>query len=240
MCESPSVNLAALRAELRLRAKPEHAAVALRFFKTGPGQYGEGDEFLGLKVPQIRALVRSCDGLVEADVLALLHSALHEERLLALFCLVRRFERGDQKTRASIFSVYLKNTRWINNWDLVDTSAPHIVGAWLLDKDRSVLRRLAKSRSLWERRIAVLATQTFIRGGQFDDTVEIVRSLLGDTHDLMHKACGWMLREVGNRDVKTLEGFLAAHVAQMPRTMLRYAIEKLPEKRRKAWLAARS
>ncbi|MBX7208277.1 MAG: DNA alkylation repair protein [Verrucomicrobiaceae bacterium] len=234
------MNLAALRAELRLRAKPEHAAVALRFFKTGPGQYGEGDEFLGLKVPQIRALVRSCDGLVEADVLALLHSALHEERLLALFCLVRRFERGDQKTRASIFSVYLKNTRWINNWDLVDTSAPHIVGAWLLDKDRSVLRRLAKSRSLWERRIAVLATQTFIRGGQFDDTVEIVRSLLGDTHDLMHKACGWMLREVGNRDVKTLEGFLAAHVAQMPRTMLRYAIEKLPEKRRKAWLAARS
>ena len=172
----------------------------------------------------------------ESEALELLGSEFHEERLLALLCFVRRFERGDDGTRERIFRLYLKNTRWINNWDLVDTSAPHIVGAWLLDKDRAVLRRLAKSTNLWERRIAVLATQAFIRKRQFDDTLEIVGSLLGDTHDLMHKAGGWMLREIGNRDEAVLESFLAVHIRQMPRTLLRYAIEKLSESRRKAWL----
>ncbi len=231
------MTLAAVRDAMRALATPEQAAVARRFFKTGPGEYGEGDLFLGIKVPQIRALIRSCDALDEADVLALVRSKYHEERMLGLYCLVRRFERGEAKTRKHVFDLYLANTKWINNWDLVDTSAPHIVGAWLLDKDRAILRKLAKSQSLWERRIAVLATQALIRDGQFADTIEIVASLLADTHDLMHKACGWMLREVGNRDEAVLESFLARHVAAMPRTMLRYAIEKLPEKRRKAWLA---
>lgn len=222
---------------MRRLAQPGQAVIARRFFKTGPGEYGEGDEFLGLKVPQVRALVRSCDELAEADVLALLHSPFHEERLLALFCLIRRFEPGDHEIRRHIFDLYLRHTRWINNWDLVDTSAPHIVGAWLLGGDRAILRKLARSSSLWERRIAVLATQTFIRHRDFGDTLEIVRSLLGDTHDLMHKACGWMLREIGNRDEGTLHAFLSSHAAQMPRTMLRYAIEKLPDKQRKQWLA---
>lgn len=226
-----------LRARMRQLASPEQAAIARRFFKTGKGQYGEGDEFLGIKVPQIRALVREGDGLDEKEVLQFVRSRIHEERLLGLFCLVRRFERGDASARQRVFDLYLSNARWINNWDLVDTSAPHIVGAWLLDKDRRVLRKLAKSGSLWERRIAVLATQAFIRKGQFADTIEIVRSLLSDGHDLMHKACGWMLREIGNRDEAALEAFLATHVRQMPRTMLRYSIEKLPESRKKAWLA---
>lgn len=233
------MTLPEVRSALREQATTEQARIALRFFKTGPGEYGEGDEFLGLKVPQVRALVRPCDSLSERDVISLLRSPAHEERLLALLCLVRRFDRGDQPARRHIFDLYLKNTRWINNWDLVDTSAPHIVGRWLLDRDRSDLRRLAASTVLWERRIAVLATQTFIRHRDFADTLEIVRSLLGDTHDLMHKACGWMLREVGNRDVGTLEAFLAAHVDAMPRTMLRYAIEKLPASRRREWMSFR-
>jgi 3-methyladenine DNA glycosylase AlkD len=221
---------------MRALASPEHAAIAQSFFKTGPGEYGEGDVFIGLKVPQVRSLIRACDPLGEADVLALVRSKYHEERMLGLFCLVRRFERGDEKTRKHVFDLYLANTRWINNWDLVDTSAPHIVGAWLLDRDRAILRRLARSKSLWERRIAVLATQAFIREGQFEDTVEITQSLLEDDHDLMHKACGWMLREAGKRDVRVLEAFLEKHATQMPRTMLRYAIEKLPERERKAWM----
>jgi 3-methyladenine DNA glycosylase AlkD len=222
---------------MRALSSAEQAVVAQRFFKTGPGEYGEGDVFLGLRAPQIRSLIRACDPLAEADVLALVRSAIHEERMLALCCLVRQFERGDEKTRKHVYDLYLANTKWINNWDLVDTSAPHIVGAWLLERDRSVLRTLAKSDNLWERRIAVLATQAFIREGQFDDTLVIVRSLLGDDHDLMHKACGWMLREAGKRDVRALEGFLTQHAAVMPRTMLRYAIERLPERQRKMWMA---
>lgn len=231
------MTLAAVRAEMRRLASPEQADVARRFFKTGLGDYGEGDVFLGLKAPQIRALVRSCDPLPEPDMLSLVRSKIHEERMLGLYCLVRRFERGDEKAKKRIFDLYLTHTQWINNWDLVDTSAPHIVGAWLLDKDRRILRKLAKSKSLWERRMAVLATQAFIRAGQFADTIEIVHALLDDDHDLMHKACGWMLREIGNRDQAALESFLTRHVKQMPRTMLRYAIEKLPEKKRRAWLA---
>ena len=230
------MSLAAVRSELRRLASPEQAGFARRFFKTGPGQYGEGDVFLGLKVPQVRSLIRSCDPLTESEALALIRSEIHEERMLGLQCCARRFKHGDEKTKERIFNLYLRNTRWINNWDLVDTSAPHIVGAWLLDNDRAVLRRLASSQSLWERRIAVLATQAFIRNREFADTIEIVGSLLGDTHDLIHKACGWMLREIGNRDEPTLEAFLSLHVKQMPRTMLRHAIEKLPEHRRKAWL----
>ena len=221
---------------MRRLASPDQAAISRRFFKTGPGQYGEGDEFIGLKVPRTRSLVKGCDGLPERDVLSLLHSSIHEERLFALLCLVRRFERGTEEIRGRVFDLYLKNTRWINNWDLVDTSAPHIVGRWLLARDRSLLRQLASSSDLWERRIAILATQTFIRHHDFAATLAISEMLLPDKHDLIHKACGWMLREVGNRDVAALESFLAKHAARMPRTMLRYAIEKLSPEQRLDWM----
>lgn len=233
-------SLADVRAEMRRLASPDQAAISRRFFKTGPGQYGEGDEFIGLKVPQTRLLVKGCDGLPEIDILTLLYSSIHEERLLALLCLVRRYERGDDETRGHIFDLYLEKMRWINNWDLVDTSAPHIVGRWLLTRDRSLLRQLANSHDLWERRIAILATQTFIRHRDYTDTLVISEMLLPDKHDLIHKACGWMLREVGNRDVAVLETFLAKHAARMPRTMLRYAIEKLPSDRRLEWMKAKA
>lgn len=233
------MNLATLRKELRTQASAERAIVSQRFFKTGPGEYGEGDQFLGLSVPQTRALVPQTDALSEGDVLALLHSEWHEERLLALYILIRRFikARKDEPTQQHLVELYLANTRWINNWDLVDTSAPHLLGTWLLKRDRSVLDRLAASPSLWEQRIAVLTTQTFIRANDFADTLRLCERFLPHQHDLMHKACGWMLREIGNRDETVLRTFLDQHTPQMPRTMLRYAIEKLPEKDRKGYLS---
>lgn len=233
------MNLATLRKELRTQASTERAAGSQRFFKTGPGEYGEGDQFLGLSVPQTRALVPQTDALSEGNVLTLLHSEWHEERLLALYILIRRFTkaRKDEPAQQHLIGLYLANTRWINNWDLVDTSAPHLLGAWLLKRDRSVLDRLAASPSLWEQRIAVLATQTFIRASDFADTLRLCERFLTHQHDLMHKACGWMLREIGNRDETVLRTFLDQHTPQMPRTMLRYAIEKLPEKDRKSYLA---
>ena len=233
------MNLPDLRHKLRHAATPEQAAIARRFFKTGPGEYGEGDCFLGLKVPQLRAELPHTDAFSEADVLHLLHSEWHEERLLALLVLVRRFSRAkkDNTTQQRLVSLYLANTTWINNWDLVDSSAPHILGAWLLQRDRTVLDTLAASTRLWEQRIAILATQAFIRAGDFADTLRLSALFLSHPHDLMHKACGWMLREVGKRDVKPLRTFLDQHAAQMPRTMLRYALEKLPETTRQAYLA---
>ncbi len=234
------MNLRELRQRLREAAHPSQAAIARRFFKTGPGEYGEGDLFLGLKVPQLRAELPHTDALSEADVLDLLHSEWHEERLLALLALGRRFARAkkeDAATQQRLVSLYLANTKWINNWDLVDSSAPHILGAWLLRRDRTVLDTLAASTSLWEQRIAILATQAFIRAGDFADTLRLSALFLSHPHDLMHKACGWMLREVGKRDVKPLLSFLDQHAARMPRTMLRYAIEKLSPKARQAYLA---
>lgn len=233
------MTLAALRKELRHQASAERAAGSQRFFKTGPGEYGEGDQFLGLSVPQTRALVPQTDALSEDDVLTLLHSEWHEERLIALFILIRRFgkARKNEPAQQHLIELYLANTRWINNWDLVDTSAPHLLGAWLLKRDRSVLDRLAASASLWEQRISVLTTQAFIRADDFADTLRLCERFLPHPHDLMHKACGWMLREVGNRDERVLRSFLDQHVANMPRTMLRYAIEKLPETDRKGYLA---
>jgi 3-methyladenine DNA glycosylase AlkD len=233
------MTLAALRKELRHQASAERAAGSQRFFKTGPGEYGEGDQFLGLSVPQTRALVPQTDALSESDVLTLLHSEWHEERLIALFILIRRFgkARKNEPAQQHLIELYLANTRWINNWDLVDTSAPHLLGAWLLKRDRSVLHLLAASASLWEQRISVLTTQAFIRAGDFADTLRLCERFLPHPHDLMHKACGWMLREVGNRDERVLRTFLDQHVADMPRTMLRYAIEKLPETDRKGYLA---
>ncbi|MCE9518278.1 MAG: DNA alkylation repair protein [Verrucomicrobia bacterium] len=222
------------RTSLREQATPKVAAVARSFFKTGPGDYSEGDKFLGLKVPQVRALVKQSDALSEDNMLLLLQSKWHEERLCALLIMVRRFEKAkqNQSVRAHLVKLYLVNTRCINNWDLVDTSAPQLLGVWLLTHDRTILDRLARSKMLWERRIAVIATQTFIRAGQFDDTLRMVRRLLGDQHDLMHKACGWMLREVGKRDKPMLVCFLENHAPQMPRTMLRYAIEHFPKAER--------
>ncbi len=232
------MNLKQLRSSLRLLATPEKAEGAKRFFKTGPGEYGEGDKFLGLTVPQIRSLVKPSDALNENEVLTLLHSVWHEERLIALLILVRRFENAkrDDTTRAHLIKIYLSNTAHINNWDLVDTSAPQLLGVWLLTHDRAILDKLARSKNLWERRIAIVATQAFIRAGQFDDTLRIVRSLIHDQHDLMHKACGWMLREVGKRDQAVLVQFLNKHAADLPRTMLRYAIEHFSAAERQLFL----
>ncbi len=235
------MNLKQLRSSLRLQASPEKAEGAKRFFKTGPGDYGEGDQFLGLTVPIVRSLVKQTDALTENELLTLLHSVWHEERLIALLILVRRFEKAkrDDTTRARLVKLYLSNTSYINNWDLVDTSAPQLLGSWLLTHDRSILDKLACSKNLWERRIAIIATQAFIRAGQFDDTLRIVRSMIHDQHDLMHKACGWMLREVGKRDRAVLVQFLNEHAAVMPRTMLRYAIEHFSGAERLRYLAAK-
>lgn len=228
----------AIRAKLHSLADPVRAAGALRFFKTGPGEYGDGDRFLGVPVPLVRSLVRDSDGLSERDVLSLLHSEWHDERLLALLVLVRRFERrADERER--IAKLYVANTRWINNWDLVDTSAPQIIGGWLLGRDRALLGKLAASTDLWEQRIAVLATFAFIRAGEFGDTLGLCERFLTHRHDLMHKACGWMLREVGKRDIFALRTFLDNHATRMPRTMLRYAIEKLAPGERQDYLGRR-
>jgi len=216
-----------LRRRLRALADSIRAEHSLRFFKTGPGQYGEGDRFLGLVVPDMRRLVREFRALPLVDADALLASPWHEERLVALMILVEQYRRSPD---AAIYRLYLGRTDRINNWDLVDVSAPHIVGAHLASRSRKPLYRLAKSKSLWDRRIAIIATQHFIRLGDFDDTLAIARLLLNDTHDLIHKACGWMLREIGKRDERALREFLDEHAAAMPRTMLRYAIERLHDR----------
>jgi 3-methyladenine DNA glycosylase AlkD len=236
---TPGAPLAALRRQLQAFADPTRAAGSSRFFKTGPGEYGEGDRFMGITVPQLRSLVAGTDPLGEPAVLSLLHSTWHEERLLALFILVRRFERSkrDETHQQHLVSLYLANTRWINSWDLVDCSAPLILGAWLLQRDRAVLDRLVASPNLWEQRIAVLATLAFIREDDLTDTLRLCRTLLTHPHDLLHKACGWMLREAGKRDVSALRAFLDAHAPQMPRTMLRYALEKLSEPERRHYLS---
>ncbi|MBS2035124.1 DNA alkylation repair protein [bacterium] len=216
---------------MRAAGSAEKAAHSLRFFKTGPGQYGEGDRFIGLTVPQTRSFVTQSAQLSFEQLDELLHSPWHEERLLALILMCRRFKRD----RHRIYQLYLANVSGcVNNWDLVDTSAPTIVGGYLLpETDRKILYRLAESACLWERRVAVLATLTFIRADQFEDVLALCQRLLGDREDLMHKACGWMLREAGKRQLSVLLQFLEQCSRRMPRTMLRYAIEKLsPEQRR--------
>jgi 3-methyladenine DNA glycosylase AlkD len=226
----------AAQQRLRSLADPAVAAILARFFKTGPAQYGEGDRFIGVKVPVIRKVARDFRGLPLPEVECLLHSEIHEERLLALVILVAQFEKADDATRKRIYGLYLANTQHINNWDLVDLSAPQIVGGHLENRSRKPLYRLAKSASLWERRISILATHWFIRHGDFTDTLRIAEKLLKDKEDLIHKAAGWMLREVGKRDVAVLEGFLVEHCRRMPRTMLRYAIERFPEEKRLGYL----
>ncbi len=225
-----------MQRRLRLFSNPEKARVLRRFFKTGPGEYGEGDRFLGVMVPNIRKIVRFHQDAPLAELAKLLRSPWHEERLLALLILVRQYERGDDARRAAIYSLYLGNTRFINNWDLVDLTAPNIVGAHLLDKSRKPLFALARSRDLWKRRIAIMSTFHFIKSYDYADTLAISELLLYDKEDLIHKAVGWMLRETGKRALKTEERFLKRHYKSMPRTMLRYAIEKFPQSERRKYL----
>jgi 3-methyladenine DNA glycosylase AlkD len=230
--------LDSLQRELRGLADPEKAKVLGRFFKTGPGEYGEGDKFLGVMVPQSRKVAsRHFRRISLAEVGALLKSPFHEERLVALLVLVLKFQKGDDREKAAVYRHYCRCTRWINNWDLVDTSAAYIVGPYLETRSRAPLYKWARSRSVWERRIAVLSTFHFIRGGEFGDFLALAEKLLGDDHDLIHKAVGWMLREVGRRDRAAEVAFLKRHHKKMPRTMLRYAIEHFPARDKKKFMA---
>lgn len=224
------------RAALKEMADPDRAAHLMRFFKTGKGSYGEHDRFLGIPVPELRRLSTRHAIQEPEEVLPLLTSPWHEERLFALILLVNRFKKADDDIREAIYRCYLGHTAHVNNWDLVDLSASYIVGAWLLDRPHDPLFGLVRSASLWERRIAIVATHAFIRNHRFDTTLALAETLLSDTEDLMHKATGWMLREAGKRDLAPLENFLDRHASRMPRTMLRYAIEKFPEERRRFYL----
>ncbi len=235
----PSTLLTASGIRRRLMAHADASSVAVlqRFFKTGPGQYGEGDIFVGVRVPAMRAVCRECRGAGLDVIRTLLRSAVHEERSLALLLLVDAFPRADDAGQRAIYDLYLSHTAFINSWDLVDASAAQIAGGYLYARSRAPLRKLAKSSSLWERRIAIIATFHFIKRGEFDETFRIADILLDDPHDLIHKAVGWMLREVGNRDGAAERRFLTDRYRRMPRTMLRYAIEKFPERERKRYLA---
>lgn len=224
---------------LRTYASPEKAKHSQRFFKTGKGEYGEGDRFLGITVPQVRSVVKASKGLDLKSTIKLLHSPFHEDRLCALLLMVDQYQRGDQIARKSIYRQYLEQTAFINNWDLVDSSAHKIVGPYLEEKSRKPLYQLARSNSLWERRIAMMATYHFIRQEDYSDTLKIAKILLTDKEDLIHKVVGWMLREIGKKDLPTEESFLKLHYQKMPRTMLRYAIEKFSETKRKKYLAGR-
>lgn len=228
-----------IRKRLRDLEDSEKAKILQKFFKTGPGQYGEGDFFLGIPVPRLRKLCRDCGDVALREVESLLKSSVHEERLLALLILIRRYNGEDESGKKRIYTLYLKNTRWINNWDLVDLSAPNIAGDFLMDRSRKPLYGLAHSPVLWKRRIAILATFRFIKEQQFDDTLRISEILLRDKEDLIQKAVGWMLREVGKRDLVAEETFLKKHCRLMPRTMLRYAIERFPAAKREPYMKGR-
>ena len=232
----PSASLTALQKRIRQLGNDEIARHSQRFFKTGKGEYGEGDRFLGIRVPVLRNLANQHRDLSLRDASRLLTSEFHEERLLSLLILVSLFAGGAEKEKPAVYRVYLKNTRFINNWDLVDSSAQHIVGAYLLTRNRDPIYRLASSKSLWERRISIMSTFYFIKRNEFDDTLTLSEILKYDPEDLIHKAVGWMLREIGNRNLAIEETFLKKHYQDMPRTMLRYAIEKFPENKRKAYL----
>jgi 3-methyladenine DNA glycosylase AlkD len=231
-----STGIAGIRAELRRGADPDKARDLQWFFKTGPGEYGEGDIFLGVCVPAVRRLAGKYRDLPLDEAVALLLSPIHEERLLALCILVGQYENGDERLRGRIYRLYLENVCRINNWDLVDGSAPHIVGRHLERRSRAPLYRLAKARSLWKRRIAIMATFHFLRQGDFRDLFALADLLLNDREDLIHKAVGWMIREVGNRNPGAAEAFLKGRCQRMPRTMLRYSIEKFPEEKRRRYL----
>ena len=221
---------------MRKLANKEIAEHSQRFFKTGKGQYGEGDIFLGIRVPVLRKIAKKFRRISLAEVSKLLESKFHEERLLSILMLVNLFKSGDEDDQELIYELYLDKTKFINNWDIVDISAGNIVGEFLFAKDKAPLYRLVFSENLWERRIAIVATFYFIRNDEFDDTLKIAEILFTDKEDLIHKAVGWMLREVGKRVIEIEEEFLEEHYLKMPRTMLRYAIERFPETRRKMYL----
>jgi hypothetical protein len=221
---------------LQARADKARVPVLQSFFKTGPGEYAEGDVFIGVTVPDLRRTCRECADATGDDRLCLLRSPVHEERALGLLLMVDAFKRADDTGKRRIYTGYLANTAYINNWDLVDCSAALIVGASLSDRSRRPLHRLARSASLWERRIAIIATHHFIRKGEVEEAFAISDLLLHDEHDLIHKAVGWTLREAGKRDPAAERRFLASRYKSMPRTMLRYAIEKFPERERQAYL----
>lgn len=233
--------LASLRKELTRLTNPPKAAFLQGFFKTGPGQYAEGDRFRGITVPEQRKLAKAWRDLSIDDAAALLESPWHEDRLIALFLLIDRYAAGTPAARHTIHRLYLGSIALrVNNWDLVDSSAPQLVGFHLEeygDGDTSLLDKLARDKNLWRRRVAIVSTLHFIRKQRFGETLRISEALLGDREDLIHKATGWMLREMGKKDVAPLIAFLDRHAATMPRTMLRYAIEKFPEKTRKEYLA---
>jgi len=219
-----------LRKDLDLYASPQKAETLKRFFKTGKGQYGEGDIFLGVQVPDSRKIARKYASIPLDNTLNLLRSKIHEERLIALLIMVEKTDNAGVSDKEILFKKYLENTQYINNWDLVDLSADKIVGSYLFEKPKDILYSLAVSENLWERRIAIIATFYFIKRGFYEDTLKIAKTLLNDHHDLIHKAVGWMLREIGKRcSREVLEQFLFVNYKQMPRTMLRYAIERLPE-----------
>lgn len=230
------MSLSELHKVVRQKANNQHAVILQRFFKTGPGEYGEGDIFHGIKVPVQRTIANQFQHLPLNDLQILLKSKYHEERLISLLILVAKFKHATESVREKLYNFYMKNSKNINNWDLVDLSADKIVGAYLIDKDKSVLFKLAKSSDLWERRISMISTFHFIKNGIFEVTFQIAEILLNDEHDLIQKAVGWMLREIGKRDLEPEEEFLKIHYKQMPRTMLRYAIERFPEAKRQAYL----
>jgi 3-methyladenine DNA glycosylase AlkD len=225
-----------IRSRLQRLGNKERAQASQRYFKTGPGEYGEGDQFLGITVPEIRKLAMEYHAITLAEAIQLLQSEIHEERLLALLVLVRSYAQGDEYTKKRIYGLYLRKTRYINNWDLVDASAEHIVGAFLKEKGKKPLYDLARSKDLWKRRIAIMATFHFIKGNAFAQTIKIAGTLLSDNEDLIHKAVGWMLREIGKRNIRVEEQFLKKHYKKMPRTMLRYAIERFPVSKRQRYL----
>jgi 3-methyladenine DNA glycosylase AlkD len=229
-----------IKEELGYCADKERAKILLRFFKTGKGEYGEGDVFLGIKAPDLKKIIQKYYKEASLkNIQTLLLDKIHEYRSVALEILKKQYKKSDEKRKKEIVRFYLKNTKNINNWDLVDCSAPHILGNWLLahQEERKILYKLACSKNLWERRISILSTLAFIRQKEFKDTLKISEVLIYDKHDLIHKAVGWMLREVGKRDQKTEEEFLKKYSKIMPRTMLRYAIERFPEKKRKLYMA---
>jgi 3-methyladenine DNA glycosylase AlkD len=219
-----------IQSDLQKLADKKRAELSARYFKTGKGEYGEGDMFIGLTVPQVRLIAKKYKDLPLSDVEELLHNKIHEYRLTALIILTY------QKLNKEIVDLYLRNTKYINNWDLVDLSSHEILGTWLLDKPRDILYTLAKSKNIWDRRIAIISTFAFLRKNDTADSLKLAEMLLGDDHDLMHKAVGWALREVGKRDEKTLVDFLAKHYRAMPRMTLRYAIEKFSKERREKYL----
>jgi 3-methyladenine DNA glycosylase AlkD len=225
-----------LEKEINKQADKERAKHSQRFFKTGKGEYGEGDIFIGIIVPKQREIAKKFKDLSLDEIQKLLDSRIHEKRLIGLIILVEKYRKANEYLKRIIVYFYLKNTKNINNWDLVDLSASYIIGDYLIDKDRKILYKLAKSKYLWEKRIAIISTATFIRNNEYKDTIKISELLLKDKHDLIHKAVGWMLREVGKKDKKELTKFLNRYYKIMPRTMLRYSIEKLNKHEREKYL----